>query len=186
MIDSRPAPSPATPEDLFARLDALGIAVTTHAHDPVFTVEESKAGRGALPGGHCKSLFLKDKNGTLWLVVALEDTRIDLKTLAKTLGAGRLSFAKPDLMRTVLGVEPGAVTPFALINESARPVRVVLDSAMMAGALLNYHPLKNDRTTAIAPAGLRRFIEACGYEPRLAVLGAALEAPPAPPPDPGD
>ncbi|MEQ8194187.1 MAG: prolyl-tRNA synthetase associated domain-containing protein [Rhodospirillales bacterium] len=164
------APSAATPESLFARLDALGIAVTTHAHAPVFTVEENRALRGALPGGHCKSLFLKDKKSNLWLVVALEDTRIDLKALAGTLRAGRLSFGRPELMAEILGVEPGAVTPFALINESARPVRVVLEAAMLEHDPLNYHPLKNDRTTAISPRGLRRFIEACGHEPLIVPL----------------
>ncbi len=156
----------ATPEDLFARLDALGIRVTTHRHPPLFTVDEAKALRGDLPGGHCKCLFLKDKKGALWLVVTLEDRRVDLKTLECRVGAGgRFSFGRPDLLREALGVEPGAVTPFALMNDAAGRVGVVLDREMLEFELLNYHPLVNDATTAIAPRDLLAFIAACGHQP---------------------
>ncbi len=163
-------PPPATPETLFTRLETLGIETTTHRHPAFFTVEESKELRGSLPGGHCKTLFLKDKKGMMWLVVALEDARVDLKALARSIGAGRLSFGKPELMMDVLGVIPGAVTPFALINDSAEGVRVVLDQAMLEFELLNYHPLRNDQTTAISADGLLRFIEACGHEPLVVPL----------------
>jgi Ala-tRNA(Pro) deacylase len=162
-----------TPEQLFARLHALGIAHRTHAHPPVFTVAEAAALRGSLPGGHCKSLFLKDRKGGLWLVVALEERRIDLKRLADAaLGAPRLSFGSPKLLYEVLGVTPGSVTPFALVNDTKRRVAVVLDAAMLGHDPLNYHPLVNDRTTAIAPGDLLRFIEACGHRPRLVDLAA--------------
>lgn len=160
----------ATPEALLERLESLRIEALTHTHPPVFTVEESKRLRGDLPGGHCKNLFLKDKKGGLWLVVALEDTPVDLKALRAKIGAPTLSFAKPELVRDVLGVEPGSVTPFALVNETARDVRVVLDAAMMDLDLLNYHPLSNDRTTALAPAGLVRFLEAHGHAPMIVAL----------------
>src|SRR6476620_5628457 len=118
---------PLTPEELFARLDALGIAYRTYTHRPVFTVAAAVALRGELPGGHCKSLFLKDKKGGLWLVVALEERRIDLKRLADALGAPRFSFGNADLLFGVLGVRPGSVTPFALANDTAQRVAVVLD-----------------------------------------------------------
>jgi Ala-tRNA(Pro) deacylase len=160
-------PSPHTPEDLFARLDALGIAHQTYTHPPVFTVAEAVALRGQLPGGHCKSLFLKDKKGGLWLVVALEERRVDLKRLADALGAPRFSFGNADLLYEVLGVKPGSVTPFALINDLQHRVSVVLDKEMLAHDPLNYHPLENDRTTAIAPADLLRFTAACGHTPRI-------------------
>ena len=164
----------ATPEDLFARLDVLGIRVTTHRHPPLFTVDEARALRGDLPGGHCKCLFLKDKKGALWLVVTLEDRRVDLKALERRVGAGgRLSFARPDLLREALGVEPGAVTPFALINDAAGRVGVVLDQDMLACELLNYHPLVNDATTAIAPRDLLAFIAACGHRPVVFDFDAA-------------
>jgi len=161
---------PATPENLFARLDELGIETATHHHAAVFTVEDARARRGALPGGHCKSLFLKDKKAALWLVVALEDTAIDLKVLSKTIGSARLSFARPELLAAVLGVEPGSVTPFALINETASGVNVVLEKAMLARAELNYHPLTNTATTRIRAADLPRFVRACGFEPLILAL----------------
>lgn len=167
-----PSNPPLTPDRLFARLDALAIPHRTYTHPPVFTVAEAAALRGSLPGGHCKSLFLKDRKGGLWLVVALEERRIDLKRLADRLGAPRFSFGSPDLLHKVLGVAPGSVTPFALANDTAHLVAVVLDRDMLEHDPLNYHPLVNDRTTAIAPGDLLRFVEACGHRPRIVDLEA--------------
>ena len=158
---------PATREDLFARLDQLGITTTTVDHAPVYTVEESQALCGGIPGGHCKNLFLKDKKGVLWLVVTLEDAQVDLKTLPKTIGSGRLSFGKSELLGEVLGVQPGSVTPFALINDVDRKVEVVLDETMLSHEVLNYHPLKNDATTSIASSDLVKFVESCGHTPKI-------------------
>lgn len=163
----------ATRDDLFARLAELGIETTTHEHPPLHTVEESQALRGEIPGAHTKNLFLKDKKGVLWLITALEDTPIDLKTLHKQLGSGRLSFGKPELMREVLGVEPGSVTPFVLINESAREVNFVLDAALLAYETLNFHPLVNTATTSIAREDFLKFVAACGHEPLRLPLGDA-------------
>ncbi|RAI30650.1 prolyl-tRNA synthetase associated domain-containing protein [Rhodoplanes serenus] len=166
---------PATPDDLFACLDGLGIAHRTVRHPPVFTVRESTALRGEIPGGHTKNLFLKDKRDALFLVVALEDAAIDLKGLHRRLGAsGRFSFGSADLLRETLGVEPGSVTPFAAINDTDARVTVVLDRPMMATSPLNYHPLVNTMTTAVAPDDLVRFLRHTGHEPRLlAVSGPA-------------
>jgi len=158
---------PATRAQLFARLDDLGIAHRTVEHPPLFTVEESKRLRGDIPGAHTKNLFLKCKKGTLWLIVALESTQIELKRLHARLGSGRLSFGKPELLREVLGVEPGSVTPFALINDTQQQVSVVLDEAMLACEPLNFHPLENTATTAISKEGLLSFIKSCGHEPRV-------------------
>jgi Ala-tRNA(Pro) deacylase len=166
---------PLTPDGLFRRLDALGIAHRTYHHPPVFTVAEAVALRGSLPGGHCRSLFLKDKKSGLWLVVALEERPIDLKRLAASLGAPRFSFGNAELLHEVLGVRPGSVTPFALVNDTARRVTIVLDRTMLEHDPLNYHPLENDRTTAIAPAGLLRFIAACGHQPRIVDLDALAQ-----------
>ena len=156
------------PDALLARFEELGIAHKTYTHPPVFTVEEAKALRGTLPGGHCKSLFLKDKKGSLWLVVALEECRVDLKALAERLGAPRFSFGSAALLFEVLGVRPGSVTPYAAINDRERRVTVVLQRAMLTHGPLNYHPLENTRTTAIAPDDLVRFLECCGHPPRIA------------------
>jgi Ala-tRNA(Pro) deacylase len=161
---------PMTPAQLFAYLDALGIAHRTYSHPPVFTVAEAIALRGSLPGGHCKSLFLKDKKGGFWLAVMLEERRPDLKKLAARLGAPRFSFGGASDLHRALGVRPGSVTPFALINDIEHLVTPVLDAAMMQRDPLNYHPLENDRTTAISPADLLRFIAASGHSPRIIEL----------------
>ena len=165
------SPMPATPDDLFAYLDSLGIAHRTVTHPPLFTVEQSRGLRGTIPGGHTKNLFLKDKKDSLVLVVALEDAVIELKSLHRRIGAsGRFSFGSADLLRETLGVEPGSVTPFAAINDTACRVGVVLDAAMMAHETLNYHPLRNTMTTSIASADLIRFLKATGHELRVMAL----------------
>jgi Ala-tRNA(Pro) deacylase len=158
---------PATPDDLFSFLDRLGIVHPTVSHPPLFTVEQSQSLRGQIPGGHSKNLFLKDKAGRLFLLVLLEDARIDLKALPAVIGAGRLSFGSADLLREVLGVEPGSVTPFALINDKDRRVTPVLDQAMMTHEVLNCHPLVNTMTTSIHAADLLKFTAATGHSPLI-------------------
>ena len=157
----------ATPADLFAFLDRLGIAHRTVEHAPLFSVEQSRALRGQIPGGHTKNLFLKDKKGALFLVTTLEDARIELKRLHHRFGSGRFSFGSADLLRSALGVEPGSVSPFGAINDTAGAVTVVLDAAMLEHASLNYHPLVNTMTTTIARDDLIRFLQATGHTPRI-------------------
>ena len=169
---------PLTPDQLFARLDRLGIVHRTHRHPPVFTVAESAALRGSLPGGHCKSLFLKDKKGGLWLAVMLEERRIDLNRLSEKLGAPRFSFGSAERLQEVLGVRPGAVTPFAVVNDAGGCVQVVLDAEMLEHDPLNYHPLDNSMTTAVSPADLLRFLADCGRTPRILHLGDVERAAP--------
>ncbi len=158
---------PASRADLFAMLDSLGIQTKTYEHSAVFTVAESLDIEKAMPGGHTKNLFLKDKKDRLFLVVALNDAAIDMKTLHKTLACDRLSFGKADLLEEVLGIKPGSVTPFSIMNDTAARVTIVLDATMMDELLLNYHPLENTATTAIACEDLMRFIRATGHEPRI-------------------
>jgi len=165
---------PASPDELFAYLDNLGIAHKTVTHPPVFTVEEARTLRGKLAGGHTKNLFLRDKKDVPYLVVAAEDAAIELRSLHRLLGAtGRFSFGSPDLMRELLGVEPGSVTPFAVIKDNERRVTVVLDAAMMANEVLNFHPLVNTGTTTISREGLLKFLEATGHPPRIEGISAA-------------
>jgi Ala-tRNA(Pro) deacylase len=164
---------PATRQDLLARLAELGIATTTLDHEAVFTVAESSRLERELPGGHTKNLFLKDKRGKLYLVVALGHAHIDLKTLPKVLGSDRLSFGRPELLLEILGVPAGSVTPFALINDKARLVTVILDAGMMRHERLNFHPLENTATTNIAREDLVAFIRACGHEPRILAVSTA-------------
>ncbi len=156
---------PASEQDLFDHLNKLEISVTTIEHVPMFTIEDGKEALKDVPGGHCKTLFLKDKNSSLWLVIMLGNARVDMKKLQQKIGAARLSFAKPALMSQVLGVSPGSVTPFALINKTAKDVNVVLEAKMMEEELLNYHPLRNDATTSITSSDLLKFIHAVGHEP---------------------
>ena len=162
------------PDQLFAYLDSLGIAHQTVQHAPVFTVEEARALRGKVAGGHTKNLFLRDKKGALFLVVAPEDAAIELRSLHRRLGAsGRFSFGSAELMQETLGVEPGSVTPFAAINDRTARVSVVLDSAMMREPMLNFHPLVNTGTTTISRDGLLKFLEATGHRPRIEPVSEA-------------
>lgn len=161
---------PATPEDLFAHLDRLGLNVTTHHHEAAFTVEQGHAVWGDIPGIHCKNLFLKDAKARLWLVVAPADRRVDLKRLPERIGAARLSFGSAELLREVLSVEPGSVTPFSLINDTEKRVSVVLDAWMMEQELLNYHPLVNTMTTTIRAEDFRAFLASTGHRPEVVAL----------------
>lgn len=158
--------APATPDELFARLDELGVEFTTTTHPPVFTVEEAKEVRGSIPGCHTKNLFLRDKKGRMWLLVCHQDREVDLRALADEIGAsGRLSFgSEPRLMR-YLGVEPGSVNPFAVINDVEGEVDVVLDREMLEWDVLNFHPLENFRTTSISRDDFLRFLVAEGHPP---------------------
>ena len=156
----------ATRQDLFDLLDRRGVPHRTYDHPPVFTVAESASIKLAMPGGHTKNLFLKDKNGRLLLLCALAETKIDLNALAKAMKAGRFSFGAPELMHEALGVTPGSVTVFALINDRLGRITLLLDDALFAVDPVNFHPLSNDATTAVSPGGLLRFLEETGHAPQ--------------------
>ena len=170
-------PGKAVAGDLLARLEELGIESTTHEHRPVYTVADNRELRGSLPGAHCKTLFFKDKKGKLWLAVVEESRELDLKAFAELIGSARLSFARPERVRDLLGVEPGAVTPFALINDTQADISVVLDGALMEDELVNLHPLVNNRTTTLRPRDLLRFLDACGRSCSITDLGPATRTP---------
>ncbi|HEX3405969.1 MAG TPA: prolyl-tRNA synthetase associated domain-containing protein [Caulobacteraceae bacterium] len=156
-----------TRADLFARFDRLGIEHRTLEHAAVFRVGEGEAIKAGLPGGHTKNLFLKDAKGQLWLVSALQDARIDLKALRAAIGAAKLSFGSAERLQAALGVTPGSVTAFALINDPDHHVRFVLDAGLAAADPVNFHPLTNTATTAISQAGFRRFLDALGVAPLI-------------------
>jgi len=166
-----------TPDSLFAALDALGIAHETISHPALFTVEQSKALRGSIPGAHTKNLFLKDKKGKLFLVTAVENTQIDLKRLHEVIGGtGRLSFGNPEQLMRHLGITPGSVTAFAVINDTARSVTMILDARLQAYELINCHPLVNTMTTGIAWQDLLRFLVSTGHPPTVLAIGEAATA----------
>ena len=172
-------PAPAIPQatSLFAAFDALGIRTTTVEHPAAHTVGEAQALRGEIAGAHAKNLFVKDKKGRLFLVTALEEARLDLKRLHETVGGqGRVSFASADQMRAHLGIEPGSVTPFAALNDTTGVVTVVLQAAMMAYEVLNFHPMINTATTTISRADLVRFLESTGHPPLILALPESPDA----------
>jgi len=157
---------PASPEQLLGRLTELGIPATTHRHAPVFTVEEAQALKGDLPGAHTKNLFVRDKRGDMWLLVALHDRAVDLRAVALEVGArGRLSFGSPERLMRYLGVTPGAVTPFAVANDHGGAVKVLLDDGLRGQEIWNAHPLDNALTTAVRGEDMIRFLEAEGHPP---------------------
>lgn len=164
---------PVTSDELLRRLASLGIVTVTHEHPPLRTVEEAKRLRGDLPGSHVKNLFLRGKHDRYWLFTTLEDTPVDLKALGRLLEAGRFSFGSAAALEQILGILPGAVSPLAAVNDTARAVTVVLDEALFAAEFLNVHPLRNDHTTALAPTDLVRFLESCDHPPRRVRLAGA-------------
>ncbi|MBT5109417.1 MAG: prolyl-tRNA synthetase associated domain-containing protein [Rhodospirillaceae bacterium] len=168
MLTPQTATPPFDADGLFARLDTLGLAHETHEHAPVFTVDESQSLRGVLPGAHVKNLFLRDKKKCYWLVTVAEDRNIDLKALRRRLGAsGSLSFGAADVLMAHLGVRPGAVTPFGIINDANGMVSMVLDQDLLAGDIVNVHPLRNDMTTAMRPDDLLAFLNAENHAPLI-------------------
>ena len=164
-----------TRADLFALFDALGIAHRTLEHPAVFRVGEGDDVKSALPGGHTKNLFLKDAKDQLWLVSALQDARIDLKALPRAIGSARLSFGSQARLGEALGVTPGSVTAFALINDPDHRVRFVLDAGLARADPVNFHPLENTATTAISQADLRRFLDGLGVRPMIVDFTALAE-----------
>lgn len=156
---------PATRAELFDMLSNLGIEHTTHDHAPIFTVEEGREIKREIAGGHTKNLFLKDKSGALFLICALGDTPIRINKLHPVMGCKRLSFGKPDLMLAHLGVTPGSVTLFSIINDTAAKVTLIVDKAIFDHDIVNFHPLLNDATTSISTPDMLRFCKAAGHEP---------------------
>ena len=159
--------SPAHAQNLFDRLSEQGIHVTTIKHPRVYTVEESKALRGKIPGCHTKNLLLRNKKDVMWLIVCLENRTVNLKSLATCLGAGRFSFASSERLGQYLGVEPGAVSPFAVINDHTQKVRVAVDREVLQHETLNFHPLDNSMTTSITSEDFQHFLESERHSPEI-------------------
>ncbi len=159
---------PKTPDELFAFLADAGISVSTKQHPPLYTVAESQEMRGEIPGRHTKNLFLKDKKDNFFLVTVGEDAQVDLKSIHQLIGAAsRVSFGNPEKLMEYLGVSPGAVTAFGVINDIDGRVRAVLDAELMQHEIVNAHPLVNVATTSIAPLDLVAFMRATGHEPAI-------------------
>ena len=161
-----------TRADLIAFFDAHGVDHDTTDHAAVFRVGEGEGIKDDIPGAHTKNLFLKDAKGRLWLISAQDDTQIDLKRLHTVIGSARLSFGSAELMEQVLGITPGSVTAFALINDAERQATFVLDARLAQAQRVNFHPMTNTATTGVSQAGFARFLQALGIAPMVVDFAA--------------
>ena len=161
---------PTTPDRLIATLISLDISFTSHTHPPLRTVEDAKAFRGDLYGAHIKNLYLRDRKKRNFLLVAEEDKTIDLRALPGLIGSARLSFGSADRLFEILGVRPGAVSPFTLINDPDHKVQLLLDADLADQPCLFAHPLVNDMTLGVSGADLMRFFNHTGHDPRLLIF----------------
>lgn len=164
MISQTLAPLPTSPEDLFVLLQSLDITYSLHHHPPIFTVAEGEHLKASIPGVHCRNLFLRDKKKNTFLVVLANETAVDLKALEGKLDCGRLSFGSAERLWDMLGIRPGSVCPFTLVNDKDRAVQVILDEYMMQADIVNYHPLDNAMTIGLTPADLLKFIAHTGHD----------------------
>lgn len=170
-------PLPTTPEQLFKTLDLLDIAYKKHHHTPVFTVEESAHLDEEIPGLHCRNLFIRDNKKKMFLVVAANETKIDIKKLQTVLECGRLSFGSTERLWQHLGIRPGSVCPFTVINDKEHQVQIILDSQMMKAPLVNYHPLDNAMTIGLSPDDLMKFFAHTGHNAAIVDLTPAAPNP---------
>ena len=172
-MQTEPEKLPASPEELLKILENLRIGFEIHHHEPIFTVAEGEHLKAAIPGTHCRNLFVRDKKEQMFLIVAANETLIDMKKLSDVLQCGRLSFGSPDRLWKHLGIRPGSVCPFCIVNDKDKQVRIMLDQQMMQAARINVHPLDNAMTVGLSPADLIRFIEHVGHKPEIVDLSAA-------------
>ena len=164
-LNSDLPPLPTSPEKLFKVLESLDIQYELHHHDAVFTVEESASIKETIPGTHCRNLYLRDKKKSNFLVVAANETAVDLKNLQEKIESGRLSFGSAERLWEFLGIRPGSVCPFTVINDPDHQVQIILDAFMMQCDRVCYHPLDNRMTIALTPEGLLKFLDYTGHTP---------------------
>ncbi len=154
-------------------LTSLGIAFTLYNHKAVFTVEEAQTVEHEIPGTHCRNLFLRDRRKNNFLVVLRNETEVDMKKLAPVIGSDKLSFGSAERLWEYLGVKPGSVCPYSIINDKAQDVKILLDQTMMEADLVSYHPLLNTMSITAKPSDLIKFIESTGHTPHIVDLSPA-------------
>lgn len=164
---------PTAPEKLLSMLDDLGIEYKFYEHEAVYTVAESEKIDADIPGLHCRNLYLRDKKKRNYLVSAQNATEIDLKKLSDLLDAGRFSFGSADRLWQYLGVRPGSVCPYAVVNDPDNEVRLILDQSMMDAEIVNFHPLSNTMTIGTNPHDIVKFVESIGHNVEIIDLSAA-------------
>jgi Ala-tRNA(Pro) deacylase len=163
--------APAQPEDLLGWLNEAGVESTTISHPAVFTVEEARKYREGMSGAFTKNLFVRDKKGVMWLIVAIESQKVDLRAVAESLGHKRFSFGSPQRLMHYLGVIPGSVTPFGVFNDRGGHVRIALDEGLNAFDVWNFHPLINSMTTTLRAEDMLQFFERVDHPPTWVSLG---------------
>lgn len=161
---------PTSPESLLQKLENLGIEYVLHYHEAVYTVAESEKIDTDISGTHCRNLFLRDKKKKNFLLVLQNATQVDVKKLPSVIGSDRLSFGSADRLWQYLGVRPGSVCPFSIVNDAEKQVKILLDKSMMETDIVNYHPLLNTMTVSLKPTDLVKFIEDCGHEAHIVDL----------------
>lgn len=164
---------PTSPQDLMQMFDQQGIAYTLHHHRAVFTVEESSSIDTQIPGTHCRNMFVRDKKHRMFLISLANETQVDLKKLQTVLDCGRLSFGSPARLWQYLGVRPGSVCPFSIINDTDKEVTLILDHWMMQQERVNFHPLRNTMTVGMKPDFLQHFAENIGHPFKVVDLSGA-------------
>jgi Ala-tRNA(Pro) deacylase len=148
-------PAPA----VYAALDALGISYERHEHPAVFNAEDASRHWAPIGGTQCKNLFLRNKKGDRHYLVVLEiSKRADLRDLVKLVGDDRLSFGSPERLMAKLGLTPGSVSPFGLLNDGDGSVRVLVDADLKGAERLIFHPNINTASVVIAWPDLERFL----------------------------
>lgn len=166
-------PLPTTSDALLQNLQKLDVSYVLHKHAPIFTVEEGEHLKASIPGLHCRNLFLRDKKKKMFLVVAANETKIDLKKLSSVLECGRFSFGSADRLWENLGIRQGSVNPFCIMNDTDHNVRIILDKHMMGQDIVNYHPMDNAMTIGLNPADLVRFVKSTNHDPEIVDLTPA-------------
>lgn len=164
---------PTSKEQLTSHLDGINIAYKLYEHEPIFTVEQGKHLKESIPGTHCRNLFLRDKKKAMFLVVAANETKIDLKKLPDLLGSKRLSFGSAERLWDNLGIRQGSVNPFCIINDTDDQITMILDASMMDKPLVNYHPMDNALTVGLTPQELISFIESINHNYKIVDLSPA-------------
>ena len=147
-----------SPNELITLLDVKGCDYDLHEHKALFTVEDSNKLRGEITGLHSKNLFLKNKKNNFYLFSCEEFSKINLKTISKSLGLGNVSFAKKEYLLELLGVSPGSVTPFALLNNTENNINLYLEDKMHESEYINFHPLSNKATITIKSRDFMEFM----------------------------
>lgn len=166
-------PLPTTPQDILDILDDLGISYKLYEHEPIFTVAEGEHLKAGMPGVHCRNLYMRDNKKNNILVVAANETDIDLKKLPDLLECGRLSFGSPERLWEYLGIRPGSVNPFTVINDKNNDVALYLDAKMMEADIMNVHPMDNAKTVGLPPSDLLRFLDKIGHAYKVIDLSSA-------------